>query len=195
MAAPYIHPTAIVDAGADIGEDTKVWHFVHVSTGARIGKRCVLGQNVFVAGSVRIGDGVKIQNNVSLYDGVEIESDVFLGPSCVFTNVNEPRAFLERKHEYRPTKVRRGASIGANATVVCGHEIGEFSFVAAGAVVTRDVPPYALFAGVPARRMGWVSRAGRRLSGEGLVRCPDTGEVYRIEGETCRPIANLENHG
>ncbi len=188
MADPYIHPSAIVDAGAEIGDDTKVWHFVHVSAGARIGKRCVLGQNVFVAGSVRIGDGVKIQNNVSLYDGVEVESDVFLGPSCVFTNVNEPRAFLARKHEYRETKVRQGASIGANATLVCGHEIGEFAFIAAGAVVTRDVPPYALFAGVPARRIGWVSRVGRRLSGEGLVHCPETGEAYRIEGETCRPV-------
>lgn len=188
MAAPYIHPSAIVDAGAEIGDDTKIWHFVHVSSGARIGARCVLGQNVFVAGSVQIGDGVKIQNNVSLYDGVEIESDVFLGPSCVFTNVNEPRAFIERKHEFRPTRVRRGASVGANATIVCGHEIGEFSFIAAGAVVTRDVPAFALFGGVPARRMGWVSRVGRRLIGEGIVRCPETGEAYRVEADTCRPL-------
>lgn len=188
MAAPYIHPSAIVDAGAEIGDDTKIWHFVHVSSGARIGARCVLGQNVFVAGGVRIGDGVKIQNNVSLYDGVEIESDVFLGPSCVFTNVNEPRAFIERKHEFRPTRVCRGASVGANATIVCGHELGEFSFVAAGAVVTRDIPAFALFGGVPARPMGWVSRVGRRLIGEGIVACPETGEAYRIEAGTCRPL-------
>ena len=192
MTAPYVHPTAVVDEGAELGEGSKVWHFVHVSTGARIGKRCSLGQNVFVGRGVRIGDGVKIQNNVSVYEGVEIDDEVFLGPSCVFTNVNEPRAFLERKSEYRATRVGRGASIGANATIVCGHTVGEYAFVAAGAVVTRDVPPYALVAGVPARRMGWVSRVGRRLRGEGVVACPETGERYRIEGERCAPLEGNE---
>ena len=187
MAAAYVHPTAIVDEGAEVGDGSKVWHFVHVCSGAHVGARCVLGQNVFVASRVRIGDGVKIQNNVSVYEGVEIEDDVFLGPSCVFTNVNEPRAFVERKSEYRPTRVGRGASIGANATIVCGHAIGEYAFVAAGAVVTRDVAPYSLVAGVPARRIGWVSRVGRRLEGEGDVACPETGERYRIDGERCIP--------
>ncbi|UJR86726.1 DegT/DnrJ/EryC1/StrS family aminotransferase [Sandaracinus amylolyticus] len=191
--AAYIHPTAIVDDGAELGDGTKVWHFVHVSTAARIGARCSLGQNVFVGRGVRIGNGVKIQNNVSVYEGVEIADDVFLGPSCVFTNVNEPRAFVERKSEYRATKVSRGASIGANATIVCGHTIGEYAFVAAGAVVTNDVPAYALVAGVPARRMGWVSRLGRRLRGEGVVTCPESGERYRIEGERCVPLTSEEN--
>jgi UDP-2-acetamido-3-amino-2,3-dideoxy-glucuronate N-acetyltransferase len=185
MTAPHVHPTAIVDEGAVIGAETRVWHFVHVSSGARIGARCSLGQNVFVGRGVRIGDGVKIQNNVSVYEGVEVEDDVFLGPSCVFTNVNEPRAFVERKAEYRATRVRRGASVGANATIVCGHEVGEYAFVAAGAVVTRDVLPHELVAGVPARRLGWVSRVGRRLQGEGEVACPETGERYRIDAERC----------
>lgn len=185
--APHVHSSAIVDEGAQLGAGTRVWHFVHVSTGARIGARCVLGQNVFVGRGVRIGDGVKIQNNVSVYEGVEIEDDVFLGPSCVFTNVNEPRAFLERKAEFRTTRVGRGASIGANATIVCGHDVGAYAFVAAGAVVTHDVAPYALVVGVPARRVGWVSRVGRRLVGQGDVRCPETGERYRIDDERCVP--------
>jgi UDP-2-acetamido-3-amino-2,3-dideoxy-glucuronate N-acetyltransferase len=184
----YVHPSAIVDTGAVIGEGTKIWHFVHVSSGARIGERCVLGQNVFVAGGVRIGAGVKIQNNVSIYQGVEIEDDVFLGPSCVFTNVVNPRAFVERKTEYRETKVGRGASIGANATIVCGHAIGAYAFIGAGAVVTKDVPAYALMVGNPARRIGWVSRAGDRLPDGRRPTCPRTGEQYEIEGESCRPL-------
>jgi dTDP-4-amino-4,6-dideoxygalactose transaminase/acetyltransferase-like isoleucine patch superfamily enzyme len=187
-----IHPTAIVDEGATVGPGTRVWHFVHVSAGARVGARCSLGQNVFVGARVPIGDGVKIQNNVSVYEGVEIEDDVFLGPSCVFTNVHNPRAFVERKHEYRPTRVRRGASIGANAVIVCGHDVGEYAFVGAGAVVTRDVAPYALVVGNPARRVGWMCRCGVRLPdvpalASAAPACPACGARYRVEGETCAP--------
>lgn len=184
----YVHPTAIVDEGAEVGEGTSIWHFVHVSEGARIGEGCSLGQNCFVGRNVRVGDGVRVQNNVSIYEGVEIESDAFLGPSCVFTNVTNPRSFVSRKHEYKSTKVGRGASIGANAVIVCGHDLGEYSFVGAGAVVTRDVPPYALVVGNPARRIGWMSRAGVRLPEGSDVCCPETGERYRIEGERCVPI-------
>jgi UDP-2-acetamido-3-amino-2,3-dideoxy-glucuronate N-acetyltransferase len=190
MNAPFIHPTAVVDPGAVIGEGTQVWHFVHVSAGARIGRNCVLGQNVFIGRGVQLGDGVKVQNNVSIYEGVEVEDDAFLGPSCVFTNVKNPRSFVSRKSEFLPTRVRRGATIGANATIVCGHEIGEYAFVGAGAVVTRDVPPYALVVGNPARRIGWVSKAGERLPEGSRPRCPRTGERYVIEGERCRPEAD-----
>ena len=181
-----IHPTAIVDHGAVLGEGTRVWHFCHVSAGARIGANCALGQNVFVAGRVTIGDGVRIQNNVSVYDDVVLEDDVFCGPSMVFTNVYNPRAHVPRKHEYRSTIVRRGATLGANCTIVCGVEIGAYAFVGAGAVVNRDVPPYALVAGVPAVHKGWMSASGNRLdlplSGEGEAACPETGEVYRLAG-------------
>ena len=163
MTEAFVHPTAVVDEGASIGADTKIWHFVHVSKGAVIGGRCVFGQNVFVAPGVVIGNGVKIQNNVSVYAGVEIEDDVFLGPSCVFTNVNNPRAHVERKDDYRITKVRRGASVGANATVVCGVELGAYCFVGAGAVVTSDVPAHALVFGTPARVQGWVCECGEKL--------------------------------
>lgn len=142
-----VHETAIVDEGVTIGEGTKVWHFCHITGGARIGDRCSIGQNVFVGKNVTIGNGVKIQNNVSVYESVSIEDDVFLGPSCVFTNVNNPRAFIERKHAYKPTIIKRGASIGANATVVCGHTVGEYAFVGAGAVITKDIPPFALVVG------------------------------------------------
>jgi dTDP-4-amino-4,6-dideoxygalactose transaminase/acetyltransferase-like isoleucine patch superfamily enzyme len=195
MSPPYVHPSAIVDEGASIGEDAQIWHFVHVSAGARIGRGCVLGQNVFVGRGVRLGDRVKVQNNVSIYEGVEIEDEVFLGPSCVFTNVNNPRSFVSRKSEYRPTRVGRGATIGANATIVCGHVIGEYAFVGAGAVVTRDVPPYALVVGNPARRIGWVSRVGERLPPGPRPVCPRTGERYVIEGERCRPAAPGEDEG
>lgn len=171
------HETAIVDAGASIGSGTRIWHFSHVCSGAVIGQDCILGQNVFIGNRVRIGDRVKIQNNVSVYDDVYLEDGVFCGPSCVFTNVNNPRAEISRKHEFRPTTVRRGATIGANATIVCGHDLGEYCFIAAGAVVTRHVPAHALVAGVPARRIGWVSRAGERLGAE-LV-CPRDGSRYR----------------
>lgn len=190
--AATIHPSAIVDAGAQIGEETRIWHWVHVCAGARIGRRCSLGQNVFVANQVVIGDNVKIQNNVSVYDGVEIEDDVFCGPSMVFTNVYNPRSAVSRKDEYRPTVVRKGATLGANSTIVCGTVIGEYAFVAAGAVINRDVKPHALMAGVPARQIGWMSRFGERLtlplSGNGTAACPHTGDIYElINGEcSCR---------
>jgi UDP-2-acetamido-3-amino-2,3-dideoxy-glucuronate N-acetyltransferase len=172
-----IHESAYVDDPVSIGAGSKIWHFCHVLANVSIGSGCVLGQNVMIGPKVRVGDRCKIQNNVALYDGVELEDDVFCGPSCVFTNVNNPRAFLERKSEFRKTLVKRGASIGANATIVCGHTLGAYCFIAAGAVVTADVPDYALMAGVPAKRIGWMSRVGRKL-GADLV-CPETGERYR----------------
>jgi UDP-2-acetamido-3-amino-2,3-dideoxy-glucuronate N-acetyltransferase len=156
----WAHPTAVIDRGAAIGAGTKVWHFCHVMAGARVGVRCVLGQNVFVAAGAVVGDGCRVQNNVSIYDGVTLEADVFVGPSAVFTNVRTPRAFVDRKDAFEPTTVGRGATIGANATIVCGVKIGEHAFVAAGAVVTRDVAPFAMVAGVPARRRGWICRCG-----------------------------------
>lgn len=194
MSAQYfVHPTAIVDDGAIIGEGTRLWHFVHVCGGATIGARCVFGQNVFVGPGVVVGDGVKAQNNVSLYAGVTVEDDVFLGPSCVLTNVMNPRAHVERKDEFRPTVLRKGCSLGANCTVVCGVTIGEFAFIAAGAVVNRDVPPYALIAGVPGRRIGWMSAFGHRLDlpveGVGEAVCPESGERYRLEGDRLQRLA------
>ena len=186
-----IHPSAIVDAGAQLGEGTHVWHFAHVSAGARIGDRCSLGQGVFVANQVHIGHNVRIQNNVSVYDAVTLEDDVFCGPSMVFTNVYNPRSAVPRKAEYRPTLVKRGATLGANCTVVCGSTVGEYAFVGAGALVNRDVAPYALVVGVPARRIGWMSRHGERLDlpacGIGEAECPATGERYRLEGESLTP--------
>jgi UDP-2-acetamido-3-amino-2,3-dideoxy-glucuronate N-acetyltransferase len=159
----HAHPTATIDPGCTIGDGTAVWHYTHVMSGARIGARCSLGQNVFVAKDVVVGDNVKIQNNVSLYEGVTIEDDVFCGPSMVFTNVINPRSHVSRRHEYRKTLVRRGATIGANATILCGHTIGEYAFIGAGAVVTGDVPEYALMLGVPARLAGWMCACGVRL--------------------------------
>ena len=172
------HPSAIVYDGAIIGDGTRIWHFCHVLPGTVIGRNCVLGQNVMAGPDVRIGDGCKIQNNVTLYKGVTLENDVFCGPSCVFTNVLTPRAFVERKNEFAPTLVRHGATIGANATIVCGNTIGAYAMVGAGAVVTKDVPDYALVVGSPARQIGWVSRMGERL-GDDLV-CPRSGERYRL---------------
>lgn len=184
----YAHPTAIIDEGAQIGGGSKIWHFCHVSAGAVLGGGCNLGQNVFVASGVRLGKNVKVQNNVSIYDGVSCEDDVFLGPSMVFTNVINPRSAVIRKHEYLPTLVKRGASVGANATIVCGATIGEYAFVGAGAVVRGDVPAFALVVGVPARAIGWVSRNGLRLSfdADGLATCPETNEKYKLEGEAVR---------
>lgn len=177
-----IHSTAIVDAGAQIGEGTRVWHWVHICAGARIGERCSLGQNVFVGNRVIIGNNVKIQNNVSVYDNVMLEDDVFCGPSMVFTNVYNPRSAVVRKDEYRNTLVKRGATIGANATIVCGVTIGEYAFIGAGAVINRDVKPYALMAGVPAKQIGWMSRHGEKLAlpltGNGEAVCPGSKERY-----------------
>jgi UDP-2-acetamido-3-amino-2,3-dideoxy-glucuronate N-acetyltransferase len=188
----FVHDSAVVDHGASIGAGTKVWHFVHVMPGARIGQRCVIGQGCFI-GNVRIGDHVHIQNNVSVYDGVTLEDHVFAGPSCVFTNVINPRSEVSRKHEYRPTLVKRGASIGANATIVCGVTIGEYAFVGAGAVVRTDVPPHALVAGVPARPLGWMCACGERLrggatgdggqAGETALACAACGRSYVRAGD------------
>ncbi len=189
----WVHESAIVDDGAVLGDDTRVWHWTHVCAGARIGANCSLGQNVFVGNDVTIGDNVKIQNNVSVYDGIAIENDVFCGPSVVFTNVYNPRAAIVRKDEYRPTLVRRGASLGANSTIVCGVNIGRFAFVGAGAVVNADVPDYALVVGVPARQIGWMSEYGEQLDlpvdGDVEAVCTHTGAVYRLSdgSVTCRP--------
>lgn len=187
MTEPPIHSTAIIDPGAILGADTRVWHWVHVCSGAHIGERCSLGQNVFVGNDVVIGNNVKVQNNVSIYDAVRIEDDVFCGPSMVFTNVHNPRSHVVRKSEYRTTIVRRGASIGANATIVCGVEIGCYAFIGAGAVVTRDVPPYALMTGVPARRRGWICACGVKLTGCGQVSCPTCQTIYLIDAQGCSP--------
>jgi UDP-2-acetamido-3-amino-2,3-dideoxy-glucuronate N-acetyltransferase len=180
-----VHPTAIVDEGAQIGEGSRVWHWVHVCAGAKIGKGVSLGQNVFVGNQVTIGDRCKVQNNVSLYDNVTLEEGVFCGPSMVFTNVHNPRALIERKNEYRNTLVKKGATLGANCTIVCGVTIGEYAFVGAGAVVNKDVKSYALMVGVPARQVGWMSQFGEQimlpLQGEGTASCPYTGVTYSLE--------------
>jgi UDP-2-acetamido-3-amino-2,3-dideoxy-glucuronate N-acetyltransferase len=182
-----IHPTAILDQGASIGDGTRIWHWVHVSARARIGKDCSLGQNVYVGNDVIIGNNVKIQNNVSVYDAVTLEDDVFCGPSMVFTNVYNPRSAVARKAEYRRTLVRRGVTIGDNATIVCGTTLGDYAFIAAGAVVNKDVKPYALMAGVPAKHIGWMSQHGERLdlplTGNGEAKCSATGKVYWLRDD------------
>jgi UDP-2-acetamido-3-amino-2,3-dideoxy-glucuronate N-acetyltransferase len=186
MAKPFIHESAYVDEGAKIGDDTKVWHFCHVLGGAVIGERCSLGQNVVVMNGVRIGNNVKIQNNVSVYEGVELSDDVFCGPSMVFTNVINPRSHVSRKNEYQKTLVGRGATIGANATIICGVTLGEYAFVGAGSVITRDVPAYALMVGVPARKVGWMCQCGERLSHRDPSSCKVCGTKYRLDGQDLR---------
>ena len=180
------HETAVIDEGCSIGEGTHIWHFSHLMTGCTVGKNCNIGQNVVIAPGVVLGDGVKVQNNVSIYTGVTCEDDVFLGPSCVFTNVINPRSAVSRKHEYMPTKVCKGASIGANATIVCGHTIGAYAMIGAGAVVISDIPAYALVVGNPSRRIGWVSEHGHRLhfDANGIAVCPETNERYLFQTDS-----------
>lgn len=188
MTSYFAHPSAVIDPGAIIGPGTRIWHFSHVCSGARIGEAVSIGQNVFVAARAVIGNRCKIQNGVSVYDEVTLDDDVFCGPSMVFTNVWNPRAHVERKQEYRPTRIGRGATLGANCTIVCGVTVGAYAFVGAGAVVNRDVPDYALMVGVPARRIGWVSERGDRLalpaSGLGRAYCPHTGDLYLLHDQT-----------
>ena len=187
-----IHETAVVDDGAVIGEGTRIWHWTHISGGAVIGKDCSLGQNVFVANNVTIGNKVKVQNNVSVYDNVTLEDEVFCGPSMVFTNVYNPRSAIPRKKEYRDTVVRRGATLGANCTIICGVTIGKYAFIGAGAVINKDVSDYALMVGVPARQIGWMSEFGEQLNlpmtGEGEVTCPHTGSVYYLINDQVKKI-------
>jgi UDP-2-acetamido-3-amino-2,3-dideoxy-glucuronate N-acetyltransferase len=187
----FKHPSAIVDDGAVIGDETKIWHFTHIAAGAKIGKNCTIGQGVYVAPTAVIGDGVKVQNNVSVFDGVKLESHVFVGPSVVFTNVNNPRSEIVRKDAYQPTTVRVGATIGANVTIICGCEIGSYAFVGAGAVVTAHVPAYALIWGVPARQYGWMCRCGVQLNveqGSGAAYCAACGRGYRAEDNTVTEV-------
>ncbi len=188
----FVHDTAIVDEGAQIGEATRIWHWTHVSAKAKIGSKCSLGQNVYVGNQVIIGDNVKIQNNVSIYDNVFLEDDVFCGPSMVFTNVYNPRSAIERKTEYRNTLVKKGATLGANCTIVCGVTVGCYAFVGAGAVINKDVPAYALMVGVPAKQIAWMSEYGERLnlplSGDAEVTCANTGDLYRLRAGVCERV-------
>jgi UDP-2-acetamido-3-amino-2,3-dideoxy-glucuronate N-acetyltransferase len=189
-ATYFVHPTAVVDAGAVIGSDSKIWHFCHIMEKAVLGKGCKLGQNVFVANGVKLGDQVKVQNNVSIYEGVTCEDEVFLGPSMVFTNVINPRSAVNRQGQYLSTRVGRGATIGANATIVCGNDIGAYAFIGAGAVVTATVRPYALVVGVPARQIGWMSEYGHRLQldEQGRAKCPESGIEYILENEQLKKL-------
>ena len=179
----FVHDSAIIDTGCQIGEGTKIWHFTHLMSGCQVGRNCTIGQNVFIGPDVLIGNNCKIQNNVSLYTGVICEDDVFLGPSMVFTNIKNPRSSVSRRDQYVETKIKRGASIGANATIICGHTLGEHAFIGAGAVVTKDVAPYALVVGNPARQIGWVSRYGHRLefNDDNYANCPESGEAYELK--------------
>jgi UDP-2-acetamido-3-amino-2,3-dideoxy-glucuronate N-acetyltransferase len=190
MASYQAHETAVIDPGSSIGEDTRIWHFSHIMSGCSIGRECTIGQNVVVSPGVVLGNRVKVQNNVSIYTGVTCEDEVFLGPGCVFTNVSNPRSAISRKHQYEPTHVEKGASIGANATIVCGHTIGAYALVGAGTVVTKDVLPYALVLGNPSRQAGWVSEYGHRLEfdGGGLACCPESGVLYRLTDGRVRKI-------
>lgn len=185
----FIHPTAVIDEGCQIGNGSKVWHFSHLMATSRIGANCSIGQNVFVASNVTLGDNVKVQNNVSIYEGVSCEDNVFLGPSMVFTNVINPRSAINRKSEYKTTKVKHGASIGANVTIVCGNDIGRFAFIGAGAVVTKEVKDYALVFGNPAVQKGWVSEYGHALTFEnGIAKCPESGQKYKLSNDQVNPI-------
>ena len=186
----FVHQTAVIDQDCEIGEGTKIWHFSHIMSNCKIGKNCNIGQNVVISPNVELGENCKIQNNVSLYTGVRCEDDVFLGPSCVFTNVINPRSAVNRKNQYRQTIVKKGASIGANSTIVCGHDIGEFAFIGAGAVVTKTIPAYALVVGNPARQIGWVSEYGHRLefNSEGIAICPETKQEYKLENNQVKRI-------
>ena len=194
LAGITVHPSAIVDDGAILGPGCRVWHWVHISGGARIGAGCSFGQNVYVGNDVRIGNNVKVQNNVSIYDAVTLEDDVFCGPSMVFTNVYNPRSAVTRKDEYRRTLVAQGATLGANSTVVCGVTIGRYAFIGAGALINRDVPDHALMLGVPARQAGWMSRHGERLNlpltGDGQAQCPSTGERYQLHNGLCELVSD-----
>ncbi|WP_075966501.1 acyltransferase [Parabacteroides massiliensis] len=191
MATYQAHETAVIDPGCTIGDGTRIWHFSHIMPGCIIGRNCNIGQNVVISPQVVLGDNVKVQNNVSVYTGVTCGDDVFLGPSCVFTNVVNPRSAVSRKSQYQKTHVGRGASIGANATIVCGHTIGEYAMIGAGAVVTKDIPPYALVVGNPSRRIGWVSEYGHRLSfnEKGIATCPESNQRYLLEGDVVRRIS------
>lgn len=186
----YAHQSAIIDDGAIIGDGTKIWHFCHIMSGAKLGENCNLGQNVFVANDVILGNNVKVQNNISIYTGVECQDDVFLGPSMVFTNVTNPRSGVNRRGQYSKTVVKKGASIGANATIVCGHDIGEYAFIGAGTVVTKNVPAYALVVGNPAKQIAWMSEFGHRLNFDesGVAFCPESNQEYRLEDGKVRKI-------
>jgi UDP-2-acetamido-3-amino-2,3-dideoxy-glucuronate N-acetyltransferase len=186
----YVHPTAVVDEGCEIGSGTKIWHFSHIMPGCKLGENCNIGQNVVISPEVVLGRNVKVQNNVSLYTGVTCDDDVFLGPSCVFTNVTNPRSAVNRRGQYAKTHVGKGVSIGANSTIVCGHDIGAFAFIGAGAVVTKNVPAYALLVGNPARQMGWMSEFGHRLefNEENVATCPESGEKYELKNQLVSKI-------
>jgi len=189
MSNFFVHDTAVIEAGCRIGNDSRVWHFSHLMGDCIIGERCNIGQNVFIGSGVQVGNGVKIQNNVSLYSGVICEDDVFLGPSCVFTNVTNPRSFINRKEEFRTTYIEKGATIGANATIVCGNRIGAYALIGAGSVVTKDIPPYTLWVGNPAKQMGWVSKNGHKLhfDADGIAFCPETNEKYLRNDQNVTP--------